>query len=197
MIEINLLPHREARRAADLRESVALLVLGLLVIAGGVIFLNGQVADSLANARASVQQLESDISRYKPQEALVSTFKQKKSSLEDKLEVIDALDRARSGPVRMFDEVAMQTPERLWLTLLTIDSGRLRLQGKSLDNGVVADFLKALNASLYFANVDLVKTGGGDEVNGVRLVNFEISADLVTPEEEEECHEEHAEGAEV
>ena len=34
MIEINLLPHREAKRAADLRESIALLILGLLVIAG-------------------------------------------------------------------------------------------------------------------------------------------------------------------
>jgi type IV pilus assembly protein PilN len=186
MIEINLLPHREARRAADLRESVALLVLGLLVIMGVVMFLNGQVADGLANARAQVQQLESDISRYKPQEAQVNAFKKKKSSLEDKLEVIDGLDRARSGPVRMFDELASQTPERLWLTMLSTDAGRLRIQGKSLDNGVVADFLKALNGSEYFANVDLVKTGGGAEVNGVRLVNFEINADLVTPSDEDE-----------
>ena len=38
MMEINLLPHREARRAADLRETAAVLLLGLVVICGGVFF---------------------------------------------------------------------------------------------------------------------------------------------------------------
>jgi len=186
MIEINLLPHREAKRAADLRESIALLVLGLVLIGGGVVFLNGQVSDQLKNARGSVVQLESDIARYKPQEVQVANFRRKKSDLEDKLEVIKGLDRARSGPVRMLDELARETPERLWLTSLITEGGRLSLEGNSLDNGVVADFLKALNASVYFDNVDLLKTGGGSPVNGVRLVRFEITADLVTPKPDEE-----------
>ena len=50
-----------------------------------------------------------------------------------------------------------------------------------LDNGVVADFLRGLNTSVYFVNVDLVKTGRGSTVGGVRLVQFEITADLVAP----------------
>lgn len=186
MIEINLLPHREAKRVADLRDSIGLLVLGLVVIAGGVVFMNGQVEDQLANARITVQQLESDIARYKPQEALVAEFRKKKSDLEDKLEVIHGLDRARSGPVRMFDELASQTPDRLWLTQLSTDAGRVKLEGSSLDNGVVADFLRALNASEYFSNVDLLKTGGGPPVDGVQLVRFEITADLVTPSESQD-----------
>lgn len=186
MIEINLLPHREAKRVADLRESIGLLVLGLLGIAGAVVFLNGHVADQLANARSSVQQLESDVARYKPQEAQVADFRRKKSDLEDKLEVIRGLDRARSGPVKMFEELANQTPERLWLTGLTTEGGRIRLEGSSLDNGVVADFLRALNVSRSFANVDLLKTGGGSSpMDGVQLVKFEITANLVTPTEDE------------
>lgn len=187
MIEINLLPHREAKRVADLRESIGLFGLGVVVIAGGVVFLNGQVSDQLATARTSVQQLESDITRYKPQEALVAQFRKKKSELEDKLEVIRGLDRARSGPVRMFEELANETPERLWLTKLTTESGRIKLEGNSLDNGVVADFLRALNGSRYFANVDLLKTGGGKSpVDGVQLVKFEITADMVMPKDDPE-----------
>jgi type IV pilus assembly protein PilN len=182
MIEVNLLPHREARRAADLRESIALLVLGLLVIAGSVIFMNGKVNDQLVSARAQVQQLESDIARYKPQEEQVAKFRKKKTELENKLEVIRGLDRARTGPVRMFDELAEKTPERLWLTKLSTQGGKLKIMGNSLDNGVVADFLKAMNSSEYFANVDLLKTGAGTQIQGVRIVKFEISADLVTPD---------------
>jgi len=190
MIEINLLPHREAKRVADLRDSIGLLGLGLVVISGGIVFLNGQINDQLANARLSVQQLESDIARYKPQEALVAEFRRKKSDLEDKLEVIRGLDRKRSGPVRMFDELATQTPDRLWLSKITTEAGQLKLEGNSLDNGVVADFLRALNGSRYFANVDLVKTGGtAAPVDGVQLVSFEITADLVTPVDDEEAED--------
>jgi len=181
MIEINLLPHREARRVADLRENVAVLVLGLVIIAGVALFMNGQVDGEIERARQTVQQMESEIARYKPQDAKVEEFTAKKSQLEDKLDVIDGLDSARSGPVRVLEQLALHTPERLWLTQLTTESGQIKLKGNSLDNGVVADFLRGLNSSAYFVNVDLVKTGRGSTVGGVRLVQFEITADLVTP----------------
>jgi type IV pilus assembly protein PilN len=186
MIEINLLPHREAKRAADLRESIALLVLGIVTIVGGAMFLSDQVDEQIELAQTSVSQLENDIEHYRPQEQQVAMFKDKKSELEDKLEVIKGLERARTGPVRMFDELAMHTPERLWITDLSTSGGRIKLIGNSLDNGVVADFLRGLNSSEYFDNVDLLKTGRGQSVNGVRLVRFEVSADLVTPAEEED-----------
>lgn len=181
MIEINLLPHREAKRVADLRENVAVLVLGLVVIGGVGLFMNGQIEGEMDRARQTVQQMESEIARYKPQEAKVEEFKAKKSQLEDKLDVIDGLDAARTGPVRVLEQLAHHTPERLWLTSLTTDSGQIKLKGNSLDNGVVADFLRGLNSSSYFVNVDLVKTGRGSTVGGVRLVQFEITADLVAP----------------
>ena len=185
MIEINLLPHREAKRVADLRENVAVLVLGLVVIAGIAVFMNGRVKDEIETARNAVQKMESEIARYKPQEAQVAAFKAKKSELEDKLDVIDGLDSARTGPVRVLEQLAAHTPERLWLTSLVTQSGQIKLKGNSLDNGVVADFLRGLNASNYFVNVDLVKTGRGSTVGGVRLVQFEITADLVAPADAE------------
>jgi len=181
MIEINLLPHREAKRVADLRENVAVLVLGLVVIAGVAVFMNGRISNEIELARQAVQKMETEIARYKPQEAQVEVFKAKKSQLEDKLDVIDGLDSARTGPVRVLEQLAEHTPERLWLTSLVTNAGQIKLKGNSLDNGVVADFLRGLNASSYFVNVDLVKTGRGSTVGGVRLVQFEITADLVTP----------------
>ena len=185
MIEINLLPHREAKRVADLRENVAVLMLGLVVIAGVAVFMNGQVKGDIETARKAVQKMETEIARYKPQEAQVAVFKAKKSELEDKLDVIDGLDAARTGPVRVLEQIALHTPERLWLTSLSTNAGHMKLKGNSLDNGVVADFLRGLNTSNYFVNVDLVKTGRGNTVGGVRLVKFEITADLVTPTEAE------------
>ena len=146
---------------------------------------NGSIG-SMPFSEPETKAVQYIIEHYKPQEVQVASFKKKKSELEDKIEVIRGLDRARSGPVRLLDELALSTPERLWITGLTTTSGRLVLEGNSLDNGLVADFLRGLGASDYFANVDLLKTGRGSSVNGVRLVRFEISADLVTPAEDDE-----------
>ncbi len=181
MVEINLLPHREARRAADIRETIALLVLGLVVLAGGGFFLGSSARSDLEMARTNIAQLEADIERYKPQQALIAKFKTRKQHLQDKLDVIDSLERARNGPVRVLDEISSRVPDRLWLTSITTKGNEIRLKGKSLDTGVVADFLRSLNGSEYFKNVDLEKTEGGELVKGVRLVNFELKADMTNP----------------
>ena len=187
MMEINLLPHREARRAADLRESVALLFLGLVVILSVIFFTHQSVKSDLVSAKASIAQLEADIERYKPQQVLVEGFKQQKKQLQDKLDIIASLEQARSGPVRMLDELSDRVPERLWLTAITTKGKQIKLEGKSLDTGVVADFLRGLNGSPFFSNVDLDKTSGGDVVRGVRLVKFVIRADMESPVEETEA----------
>ena len=187
MMEINLLPHREARRAADLRESVALLCLGLVVVLSAIFFTHQSVKSDLATAEANVAQLEADIERYKPQQALVAGFKKQKKQLQDKLDIIASLEQARSGPVRILDELSTNVPERLWLTAIQTKGKGIKLEGMSLDTGVVADFLRGLNASPFFSNVDLDKTSHGKVVRGVRLVNFVIRADMESPVEATEA----------
>jgi len=184
MLEINLLAHREAKRLAEIRESVVVLLLGLVAVGLGVIFVDGRIESKIAVAQATVRQLEAEVERYRPQEEQVAAFKKRKAELEGKLEVIRELDRARTGPVMMFDQLAEETPERLWLTTLSTTNGKVRLQGASLDNVVVADFLRALNGSEYFSNVDLIRTDRGTPINGVRLVKFEIMADFAPPRKE-------------
>lgn len=179
MIEINLLPHRESRRLADLRQSVALLALGLVIAGGGIFFVSSSVNADLERAKTNARQLEAAIEQFKPQQEQVAKFKKQRKRLEEKLDVIKRLEKARTGPVRLFDEIANLTPDRLWLSILKTEGSKVTLDGSSLDTGIVADFLRSLNRSEYFSNVDLKKTKGGKEVEGVRLVDFKISADFL------------------
>ena len=184
MLEVNLLPHREAKRIADLRESVIVLLLGSLLVMMIALMMDSRVSGQLERAEIRISQLESNILEFKPQQDQVAEFRAQKSDLEEKLGVIRKLDLARKGPVRVFDELAARTPDRLWLTQIVALDGRLFLEGNSLDNDVIADFLKSLGASEYFGNVDLIRTDGDTAVKGVRLVEFEISTDLVIPDPE-------------
>ena len=182
MIEINLLPHREARRAADLRQTAGVLAFGLVVVIGVIAMIDRAMEKDLANVAATTRQLEADIARYKPEEEQVQVFKAKRTELEDKIDVIRGLDRARSGPVRIMDELSKSTPDRLWLTAISTEGVQITVEGDSLDTGVVADFLRSLNASPYFVDVDLERTSSGTQVEGVRLVHFIITAALADPE---------------
>jgi type IV pilus assembly protein PilN len=182
MIEINLLPHREARRVADLRQTAGVLALGLVLVFGVIAMVDRAQDAALEKAGATIRQLETDIARYKPEQDKVQAFKAKRIQLEDKIDVIRGLDRARSGPVRIMDELSRNTPERLWLTSLSTEGTQITVEGDSLDTSVVADFLRSLNASPFFTEVDLERTFSGAQVEGVQFVHFVITAALADPD---------------
>jgi type IV pilus assembly protein PilN len=175
MIEINLLPVREARRAADLRQQVMQLLLVLLVVGAGIGFVHSNLNRKIDTARARVVQMQR------------AAFRKKKAQLEKKIDIIDELDRARSGPVRMMSELATRTPERLWLTSVKTSGSTIMMKGSSLDNELVAVFLRGLGDSPLFRNVDLdgtrLENGGGD----LKLVQFGVRAEIDTGKAEEKA----------
>lgn len=181
MIEINLMPHREARKIADLRQTVALLMLGLVICGGGIFFAATEMNSDLNRAETNVRQLEAAIEKYKPQQEKVASFKKKRKQLENKLDVIKGLEAQRTGPVRLLAEISDLVPTRLWLDKMSTKGGLVTLTGSSIDTGIVADFLRSLNRSDLFSDIDLKKTQGGKEIGGVKLVNFKIVARFNVP----------------
>jgi type IV pilus assembly protein PilN len=182
MLEINLLPVREARRKADIRQQLMQLVLVLLLTVGALGFWHSRMADQITMSQTRVSQMQNDIKQFKPQLDQVAAFKVKKARLEKKIDVIEGLDRARSGPVHVLHEVATRIPQRLWLTGLDSKAGEIRMEGKSLDNELVALFLRGLGESKYFAKVDLDSTQIVDGRDGLKVVRFAIRAQIVNPE---------------
>lgn len=181
MIRINLLPVREARRKADLRQQLQLIgvsAVGSLVLAAGF---HQIVLSSVNGANRRVAALNTQLAQFKPQQEQVEAFKTKKSEIEQKLEVIQRLERSRSGPVHILDELASRTPERVWLTTLSATGGKIELEGMSLDNELVALFLRALDDSAYFANVELKETEL-KLVDALKLNTFRIVAQLESPD---------------
>ena len=183
MIHINLLPVREARRKADTRQHVMQLVLLMILVAAGIGYVHSRVSDQIQMANNRVRQMERDIDQFKPQLDQVAAFRNKKASLEKKIDIIDGLDRARSGPIRVMDELATRTPEKLWLSSIVSKGPALQLAGASLDNELVAVFLRALGDSPYLTNVDLDSTelSGNTTDDGLKLVKFKIQASMVNP----------------
>jgi type IV pilus assembly protein PilN len=180
MIEINLLPVREEKRKADVRQYALMLggtVLGSVLLAMAV---HAKLIADASEASSSMVELQKQIDQFKPQLEQVERYRATKQSIESKLEVIDHLERSRSGPVHVLDELAVHSPDRLWLTSLEAKNGKIVVKGMSLDNELVALFMTSLGASPYFETVELEETEAKD-VDGLRLNAFAVSAMIETP----------------
>jgi len=184
MIRINLLPFREARRAAELRDQLGLVVLAVVVAAGLCVMLQVWSSARVRSARNEVARIERQITEYEPQMKQLRSFEAKKTEVERKLGVIRGLERSRTGPVRALDELATSTPARVWITALAAHGSNLDLSGFSLDNEVVAEFLTALDSSEHFGSVDLQGTEFVEQ-DGVRLNQFKLKARLTAKSVEE------------
>lgn len=181
MIRINLLPVREARRKADLQQQLMMLgaaLVGALVLCA---VFHQTVASQVRSSRARVVQLRQQLQAFKPQQAQMEDFKARRAEIERKLNVIHTLERSRSGPVRVLDELATHMPERVWLTHMRTEAGAIQLEGMSLDNELVARLLTALGNSPYFAEVELESTEL-KTVDELKLNTFEIRARLSSPD---------------
>jgi len=180
MIEINLLPIREEKRKADLRQFSLLLgatFLGAVVLVGAV---HMKVVGDLSGAKSELAKTQAELDQFKPQLAQVEEYRATKQAIEAKLQVIEELDLSRSGPVHVLDELSVHSPERLWITSIQASQGIITVKGMSLDNELVALFMTSLADSPYFTRVELLETEAKD-VEGLRLNRFELSATLVTP----------------
>jgi type IV pilus assembly protein PilN len=180
MIRINLLPVREERRKASARQMALVLVATLL----GSVFLSGafhaKVRHDISSTRALTHATQKEIDRFGPQLKQVEEFKKTKAEIEQKLGVIESLHEARSGPVHVLDELATHTPDRIWISKVSIHAGKLTMEGMSLDNELVALFLTALEESAFFKDVELVETQA-KEKDGFRLNAFEVVGTMTSP----------------
>lgn len=185
MIQINLLPIREARRKADAKQQL-LVMLGAMAATIVAAFMFHQVLKlDIGDSRDRVAALNARLEQFKPQQAQVDNYKAKKAEIERKLNVIERLERSQSGPVHILDQLAARTPDRVWLTELDASAGSLQLTGMSDDNQRVADFLTSLSDSPYFGNVELVETQL-QEVDELKLNTFTIQAQIQDPGADDE-----------
>jgi len=158
MIRINLLSVREVRAEVGRRMefvvaglSLAVTVLLMLVVFLYQFYRSSSVGGELAALRADIAGMEAQVKE-------VAELQKKVADLTQKNKVIEDLTKKKAGPVRVMESLSSAMPERLWLTEFKETGGTLVVTGQAIDNQTVADLLRAMQASSYFANVDLVES---------------------------------------
>lgn len=175
MIRINLLPVREARRRANLRQQAIFLAaaaIAAIVVSG---LLHTAIAAQLSSERQRVAAAQVELTKLEETLKQVERFRKEKEDIERKLTIIARLEESRRGPVRIMDEIATRIPDRMWLRRMSLGGGRLSLEGYGIDNEVIAIFLTSLEESKFLSDVEL-KQSQLTQKHGLKLNEFKIQA---------------------
>jgi type IV pilus assembly protein PilN len=157
MIRINLLPIRAARKKENVRWQVSVF---FLMISFGVVVMAYMAVSLSRNISGMNTKIEEAGRELKDLEAIskkVTEIKDKLQKLQAKMDVIQTLEVNRTRSIRILETLTgLVIADRMWLTNLTESGETLSMKGMAMDNKTIADFMKALEGSPYFASVNLI-----------------------------------------
>lgn len=185
MIRINLLGQarpKAAKKAVPLEATVQVLFLAAVVVLAAVILgityfqqkkqldaTNAKIS-SLRAEKASLQQIKNDVDR----------FESEKNVLQQRINVIETLQRNRTGGQELLQMVAntVVRVDSLWLTSLERKGDALSIGGQAGSINAVANFITQLKRSGYFDKVEITEAKESDLIKTAQTFGFTMTASV-------------------
>jgi len=160
MIRINLLS-REEPQVADKTSGIRnVFILSLGVILAFIIigyWILGSQVRRLEEERLTLEKQAQGFSNLQRE---IKELKDKKELARNRLALLTRLEKERHGPVRLLEQLTVALPvNQLWITALKETDSEIRLDGMTLSNQILADFMKRLERLELFSRVDLIQSG--------------------------------------
>jgi type IV pilus assembly protein PilN len=181
MIRINLLPHREQKRAARQRELAfmagAASVLGLLI----VFMVHTILGTQIENQGARNNFLEAEIKKLDDQIAEIKILKEQTQAMLARKQVVETLQSNRSAVVYLLDQLVRQLPDGVYLKAVKQSGTSISLQGYAQSNARVATLMRSLEASPWLRAPNLIEVKAAT-INNLRVSEFSLSVTLAPPD---------------
>lgn len=181
MIKINLLPTKKAKRVKKEAEIQYQLFVGLAAILVSTLicgYLWFSINNKINRFETEKINAEGRLNDLKNKVKEVENYEKDKKVLEDKNRVIGQLQKNKQGPVRLLDEIAKNTPSRVWLVSLSEQGGMLDIDGKALTNIDIVEYINNLRTSQYFTDLQLIESRQGSE-SGLPVYQFKLKSKLI------------------
>ena len=207
MIRINLLPTRRAKRQEASQRQFLIMGLALLATIGLIVFFHLQATTELEKAQHDNTILQADVAKLKAELGDYEKVRGQREELLKQRKTIQSLEAGRTGPVYLlremseilspgkgptfdrvtYEETLRKDPnagfsnwetKRAWLDSYTEDKMRVKIRGSAKSNEDVAEFLKRLNSSVFFKDVNLDATAQAAK-GSVKFVNFGLSTTVI------------------
>ncbi len=182
MPRINLLPWREEerkKRQRDFGVAMAGGVVAAIACILAVLFAYSQMID---NQQDRNQRLSDEIAELQKSIEEIDGLERQKERLLARMEIIEQLQKSRPEIVHLFDEIARQLPEGVYLTGMTQRGTQVELRGIAQSSTRVSALMRQVDASPWMMDpeVDRVETtskGASRQAEFIVYVKQEHSKD--------------------
>ena len=176
-MRINLLPHRQIKRAERQRQ-FGLMALFTAVLASAIVFVGWTYLGSKKQAQLDRNaRLEKAIAQLDIEIADISELKGQINNVLERKQIVENLQTNRSQAVVVLDELARQLPEGLFLKSIQQVGNVITLQGVADTNARVATLVRNLEVSNWLGSPVLIEIKTST-LNGVKRNDFTMKVNL-------------------
>ncbi len=174
IIRINLLPHRELKRAARRRQFNALLgiavTLGVLSVAlGHMVIAARQSGQEARNAF-----LTQEIAKLDNQIVEIKKIREQTQALLERKQVVETLQSNRTEVVHLFDQMIRLLPDGLYLKSFKQTGDIVSIGGFTQSSARVSTLMRSLEESPWFEQPRLIEIKA-TTINNIRANEFLLS----------------------
>src|ERR1700734_739998 len=185
MIRINLLGQarpKAAKQSVPL-ESTLQIILGIAAVAIAAIVLFVMYSSEkrdLDATEARISALKAERTQLQQIKQEVDSFEQQKRILQTQIDVIEGLQKNRTGAQELLQMVAntVVRVDQLWLTSLERKGDALSIGGEAGNINSVANFMTQLKRSGYFDKIEIQEAKEDDVVKSVTTYGFTMTASV-------------------
>ena len=189
MIRINLLGRTRPKATRTTVPLEATLQIVLLVIAL-VVSLGALYGHYLLLDRentlivAHIQRQTAEKARLEQLKQQVDNFEKQKAVLQQRISVIEGLQRNRTGGQELLEAIAntVSRTDTLWLTSVERKGDGLTINGAAGSINAVANYITQLKRSGYFQTVEIKESHQDDSNKAVQIFIFSLTAQFGLPQ---------------
>lgn len=177
MIRINLLPHREQKKALHrLRFQVLLgisLVLAVIMVSSMYMFFDGRIT----RQEARNQFLQDQIVVLDKQIHDISMLKKQRDDLLARKQLVERLQQGKNVAVHIFDQLVRRTPDGIYLKSIKQSGNVFTLNGYALAGSTVSAYMRELSKSDVF-DAPMLQEVKATIINNQRVNEFTLTTTL-------------------
>lgn len=171
-VRINLLPHREQKRAARQRQfvsiAVSLAILGMAVVG----LVHGFLTAQIDNQKSRNALLKGEIAKLDDQIKEIDKLRDQIQQVLARKQVVETLQANRSEAVHLLDQLVRQLPDGIYIKSIKQAGTKVTLTGYAQSNARVSTLMRNIEGSPWLAQPELVE---------IKLVNQPGAPGAKTP----------------
>jgi type IV pilus assembly protein PilN len=187
MIRINLLPHREMRRERRKKDFVAFILLVVVFGASVALLVALGIGQRIDAQQARNDYIKRENDKLDAQIKEIALLRQEIDSLRARQLAVENLQRDRTLPVHVMDELVKYTPDGIYFKQVKQEERKVSLVGVAQSNERVSNLLRSLSYETpWLERPELVEikaapAGKPDAKDTRRVFEFAVNAMVKTP----------------